>query len=77
LDFALHLTVLSQGRWRREARAAEFALGLYGAVILYLVITGPPVFKFDFRVKAILKGILALVLMGSAARLYYLLKRRP
>ncbi len=77
LDFALHLTVLSHGRWRRETRAAEFALGLYGAVILYLVIMGPPLFRFDFRVKAVLKGVLALVLMGSAARLYHLLKRRP
>ncbi|HMD86326.1 MAG TPA: hypothetical protein VKO18_16675 [Terriglobia bacterium] len=76
LDFALHLTVLSQGRWRRETRAAELALGLYGAVILYLVITGPPLFMFDFRVKAILKGVLALVLMGSASRLYFLLRRR-
>ena len=77
LDFALHLTVLSHGRWRRETRAAEFALGLYGAVILYLVITGQPLFRLDFLVKAFLKGVLALVLFGSGMRLYRLLKSRP
>lgn len=75
-DFALRLTVLSQGRWRRETRAGELALGLYGAVILYLLITGPPLFRFDFQVKAILKGVLILVLWGSGTRLYRLLTRR-
>lgn len=77
LDFALHLIVLSQGRWRRETRAAEFALGLYGAVILYLLIIGPPLFQLDFLIKAVLKGVFALVLLGSAVRLYHLLTRRP
>jgi len=76
-DFALHLIVLRQGRWRRETRAAELALGLYGAVILYLVITGPPLFRVDFLVKAILKAVFALVLIGSGTRLYRLLTRRP
>lgn len=76
-DFAMYLIVLRQGRWRRETRAAEFALGLYGAVIVYLVITGPPLFRFDFLVKPILKGVLALVLISSGARLYRLLTRRP
>lgn len=77
LDFALHLMVLSQGRWRRDTRAAEFALGLYGAAILYLIISGPPSFRFDLLVKAVLKGVLALVLCGSGVRLYRLLTRRP
>ena len=76
LDFALHLAVLSQGRWRRETRAAEFALGIYGAVILYLLITGPPLFRYDLQVKAVLEVILAIVLIGSVARLYSLLKPR-
>jgi hypothetical protein len=77
LDFALHLIVLRQGRWRRETRVAEFALGLYGAMILYLVIIGPPCFRLDVVVKGALKGVLALVLFGSAVRLYRLLTRRP
>jgi hypothetical protein len=77
LDFALHLTALSQGRWRRETRAAEFALGLYGAVILYVVITGEPLFRLDFLVKAFLKAVLVLVLLGSGQRVYRLLTRRP
>jgi len=77
LDFALHLIVLSHGRWRSETRAAELGLGLYGAVILYLVITGPPMFRFDFGVKAALKVVLVLVLFGASQRLYRLLKRRP
>ncbi len=77
LDFTLHLIVVSQGRWRRETRAMEFALGIYGAVILYLVITGPPSFRFDFLAKGLLKLVLVLVLLNSAGRLYHLLTRRP
>jgi hypothetical protein len=78
LDFALHLTVLSQGRWRRETRGAELALGLYNAVILYLIIAGPPVFRwFDSLVKAVLKAVIVLVLFGSGQRVYRLLTRRP
>jgi hypothetical protein len=76
LEFALYLAVLSQGRWRRETRAGEFALGLYGAVILYLVITGPPLFRYDLRVKAVLEGIFGLLLIVSIPRLYYLFKPR-
>jgi hypothetical protein len=76
LDFALHLTVLSQGRWRRETRGAELALGLYNAVILYLIIAGPPVFKFDSLVKAALKVVLVIVVFSSCQRLYRLIARR-
>ncbi len=77
LDFVLHLIVVSRGRWRRETRAMEFALGLYGAVVLYLLIIGPPLFQFDFAIKALLKLVLALVILNSLGRLYHLLTRRP
>ena len=76
LDFALCLVVLRHGRWRRETRWAEFALGLLGALILYLIAVGPPVFRYDMLVKAVLKGILVIVLIESGLRLYRLLTRR-
>ncbi len=77
LDFILHLIVVSHGRWRRETRAMEFALGLYGAVVLYLLIIGPPLFRFDSPVKGLLKLVFALVVLNSLGRLYHLFTRRP
>ncbi len=77
LDFILHLIVVSQGRWRRETRAMEFALGLYGAIVLYLLIIGPPLFRFDLPIKGLLKLVLALVVLNSLGRLYRLFTRRP
>ncbi len=77
LDFALKLTVLRHGQWRRETRWAEFGLGLFGTLILYLIVVGGPVFKFDYLVKAFLKGIIVIVMIESGVRLYRLLTRRP
>jgi hypothetical protein len=36
---ALNVAVLRMGRWTAEARWVEFALGLFGALILFLVLT--------------------------------------
>jgi hypothetical protein len=77
LDFTLSLRVLRHGRWRRETRWAEFALGIYGAAILCLIVAGEPVFRLDYIVKAFLKGALAIVLITSGVRLYHPLTRRP
>ena len=52
LDIALSLIVLRHGRWRRETRWAELALGIYGAAILGLLIAGELVFRFEHAVKA-------------------------
>ncbi|MBI1940876.1 MAG: hypothetical protein HYS33_05135, partial [Acidobacteria bacterium] len=76
LDFFLKLTGLRLGRWRNETRWAEFAMGLFGAAITYRIIIGPEVFRFDWIVKSLLKGVLIIVLIDSGARLYRLLTRR-
>ncbi|MBI1984388.1 MAG: hypothetical protein HYS61_09335 [Acidobacteria bacterium] len=76
LEFFLKLTVLRHGRWGRETRWAEFAMGLFGAAITYRIIIGPEVFRFDWIVKSLLKGVLIIVLIDSGARLYRLLTRR-
>lgn len=76
LDFFLKFTVLRHERWRSETRWAEFGLGLFGAAIIYLIIIGPEVFRFDWIVKTLLKGVLLIVLIDSGARLYRMLKRR-
>lgn len=77
LDFALALVVLRHGRWRRETRWAEFGLGLFGAVILVLIVLGPPVFRYDWLAKAVLKGGILIVAIESGARLYRMLTRKP
>jgi hypothetical protein len=77
LEFFLDLIVLRRGRWQRETRWAEFALGLFGAFILFRVVAGEPVFRYDYLVKAFLKGFLIIVLIESGVRLYRLLTRRP
>jgi hypothetical protein len=76
LVFFLKLVVLRHGRWRDETRWAEFGLGLFGAAILYLIIIGPEVFRFDWITKAVFKGWLAFVLVDCGARFYRLLKRQ-
>jgi len=76
LDFFLKLTVLRHGRWRSETRWAEFGLGLFWATIIYLIIIGPEVFRFDWITKSFLKVVLLITLIESGARLYGLVKRR-
>ncbi len=76
LAFFLKLAVLHHGSWRSETRWAELGLGLAGAVILYLMIVGPEVFRFGWISRAFLKVVLAIHLIDSGARLYRLLKRR-
>lgn len=76
LDFLLKLIILRHGRWRRDTRWAEFGLGLFGAAIIYLIVVGPEVFRFDWIIKTFLKGLLLIILIDSVARLYRLLKPR-
>ncbi|MFB3923962.1 MAG: hypothetical protein ACE145_19750 [Terriglobia bacterium] len=74
LAFTLNLVVLRQGRWRRETRWAEFALGLLAIGIMLMVILGPPVFRYDRIVKIVLS--IALVGKGieTSGRLFRLLR---
>ncbi len=76
LAFTLNLIVLRQGRWRRETRWTEFALGLLAIGILLMVILGPPAFRYDRLVKMVL--IVALIGKGieSSGRLFRLLRRQ-
>ena len=76
LAFTLNLVVLRQGRWRRETRWTEFALGLLAIGILLMVILGPPVFRFDRIVKVVLIVALIGKAIESGGRLYRLLVRR-
>jgi hypothetical protein len=40
LALALNVWLLREGRWTRESRWAEFGLGLFGALILFLILAG-------------------------------------
>ncbi len=75
LAFTLNLIVLRQGRWRRETRWAEFALGLLGNAILLMIILGPPVFRYNRIVKGVLIAALLGVGIESCKRLFHLLTR--
>jgi hypothetical protein len=77
LAFALNLAVLRHGRWRPVTRWAEFGLGLFGGTIVLLIILGPPVFRYDWIVKGVLKVIFAIILIEAGTRLYRLLTRKP
>jgi hypothetical protein len=76
LAFTLNLIVLRQGRWRRETRWAEFALGLAAIGILLMVILGPPVFRFDRIVKVVLTVALVGKGIESVGRMWRLLRRQ-
>lgn len=75
LAFTLNLVVLRQGRWRRETRWTEFALGLLAIGILLMVILGPPVFRFDRIVKLVLMVALVGKAIETLGRLHRLLRR--
>jgi hypothetical protein len=77
LAFVLNLVVLRQGRWRRPTRWAEFALELGEALILLLVVTGPPVFRYDRVTKIVLGWLLVFTAINACVMLYRLLRRRP
>ncbi|MGH9649954.1 MAG: HAAS signaling domain-containing protein [Terriglobales bacterium] len=76
LAFAFNLLVLRQGRWTRQTRWAEFALGLLSGGIWLLIVLGPRVFHYDWIAKTLLKGVLVIVVIEACVRLYRLLLRR-
>jgi len=77
LAFMLNLIALRHGRWRRETRWAEFGLGLLGGIILFLIIIGPPVFRYNAMGKGVLTVVLIIVAIEAGKRLYHLLTRKP
>jgi hypothetical protein len=76
LAFALTLVVLRQGRWRRGTRWADLALEVLNAVILLVIVAGPPVFRYDAWVKLVLQVFVVVSLIKACAMLYRLLVRR-
>jgi hypothetical protein len=76
LAFALNLVVLRDGRWRRATRWAEFALEIGNAVILIVIVVGPPAFEHDVLVKLVLQIFAVVALVRAGTQLYRLLSRR-
>jgi len=77
LAFLLNLAVLREGRWTRPTRWAGFGLEVGWAVILLLIVTGPPVFRFDAIIKVVLQWFLVFSAINACVLLYRLLRRRP
>jgi hypothetical protein len=75
--FVLGLAVLRDGRWRRATRWADLALEVANAIILLLIVTGPPVFHYDVLVKFVLQWFLVFSGVRACVMLYRLLRRRP
>lgn len=73
--FALHLAVLARGRWRTWSRTAELLLGLFGALVLYRIVTGGPFTFLDVLAKPILAVALVVTLIVSVVRATRLLQR--
>ena len=77
LAFVQNLAVLRQGRWTRATRWADFGLEVFRAVILLLIVTGPPVFRYDAIIKVVLQWFLVFSAIRACVLLYRLLRRRP
>jgi hypothetical protein len=77
LAFVLNLVVLRQGRWRRPTRWAEFGLEVANALILLLIVSGPPVFRYDRPVKFVVTWFVVFTGVSACVMLYRLLRRRP
>lgn len=76
LAFALNLVVLRHGRWRRPTRWAEFALEVANAVILAVIVLGPPVFEHDVFVKLALQVFAVVALIRAGSQFVGLMTRR-
>lgn len=73
--FVLHLSILWQGRWRTWSRAADLALGLFGAAILYRIATGGPFTFLDVALKPVIVIAMIATLVASAVRAVRLVRR--
>jgi hypothetical protein len=77
LAFVLNVAVLRRGRWTRPTRWADFGLEVFNAVILLLIVIGPPVFRYDVPIKIVLQWFLIFSVIKACVLLYRLLVRRP
>ncbi|MFO7694436.1 MAG: hypothetical protein R6V57_15225 [Vicinamibacterales bacterium] len=77
LAFVFNLAVLRDGHWTRPTRWADFGLEVGSAVILLLIVAGPPVFRYDAIIKVVLQWFLVFSAIRACVLLYRLLRRRP
>ena len=77
LALARKLWVMRLGRETRDTRLAGFGLDAFCFLVIYLMITGPPVFEYDQRVKQALVLIFAFRVFVVGKELYRFLVRRP
>ena len=77
LAFVLNLAILREGRWTRPARWADVGLEAAWAVILLLIVTGPPVFRYDAIIKVVTGWFLVFSAIRACVQLYRLMTRRP
>ncbi|MDO8836014.1 MAG: hypothetical protein Q7V01_10465 [Vicinamibacterales bacterium] len=75
--FVLGLAVLRDGRWSRHTRWADFGLELTSTLILLLIVTGPPVFRYDRPITFVLTWFLVFSAIKACVMLYRLLRKRP
>ena len=73
LAFVLNVAVLRRGRWTRPTRWADFGLEVLNAVILLLIVIGPPVFRYDVLIKVVLQWFLIFSVIKACVLLYRLL----
>jgi len=77
LAVILNMAVLRQGRWTRTTRWADLALEVFNAAILLLIVTGPPVFRYDVLIKVVLRWFIIFSAIKACVMLYRLVRRRP
>jgi hypothetical protein len=77
LAFVQSVAVLRQGRWTRATRWTEMGLEVFNAAILLVIVTGPPVFRYDAIIKVVLQWFLVFSAIRACVLLYRLLRRRP
>ncbi len=75
-SIAYNLWTLRVGYETPATRWGELVLGFIGAGVLALIITGPPVFRYNTLVKQALSLWLLLTLFGCARRLYRIIARK-
>ena len=77
LAFVLNLVVLRHGRWTRPTRWADFGLEVANALILLVIVTGPPAFRYDRPIKFVVTWFVVFSAASAGVMLYRLLRRRP
>jgi hypothetical protein len=62
LNIGLNLVLLRQGRWQLFTRLFDFGLAIFGAIICYRMLTGPPILNLDAIAPESLRQFFELIL---------------